>query len=43
MVCPLLLPFGGDSADDSRETVPRPLSQAPSEVNATIVAREDIK
>ena len=43
MVCPFLLPFGGDSADDSRETVPRPLSQAPSEVNATTVEREDIR
>ena len=35
--------FGGDSADDSLETVPKPPFQAPSEGNAIIVEREDIK
>ena len=42
MVC--VLPGSSEhSANDSHATVPRPLSQAHSEVNATIVAREDIK
>ena len=30
-------------ADDSRDTAPRPLSQAPSEGNAITVERGDIK